>query len=141
MRTSSMLTRQVSGGRGVSGAHKLIPMPLRILRAPGRPALICVGQSTVARMVVLVFPGGHGVSGARKLIPMPLRISRAPGRPTLICVRQSTIGRMPSLNPQASDRKPFFPRKRPSVGDDVEAGDLSDVVFVAYAGQGGGRGV
>ena len=44
MRTSSMLTRQVSGGggRGVSGARKLIPMPLRISRAPGRPTLICV---------------------------------------------------------------------------------------------------
>ena len=30
MRTSSMLTRQISEGRGVSGARKLIPMPLRI---------------------------------------------------------------------------------------------------------------
>ncbi len=37
MRTSLMLTRQISGGRGVCGAHKLIPMPLRISRAPGRP--------------------------------------------------------------------------------------------------------
>ncbi len=33
MRTSSMLTSQISGGRGVSGAHKLIPMPLGISRA------------------------------------------------------------------------------------------------------------
>ena len=41
MRTSSMLTRQSSGGggggRGVCGARKLIPMPLRISRAPVCP--------------------------------------------------------------------------------------------------------
>ena len=80
MRTSSMLTRQVSGGRGrgVCGARKLIPMPLRILRAPGRPTFIGVRQSTISRIVVLVFPGGRGVCGARKLIPMPQKISCAP---------------------------------------------------------------
>ena len=80
MRTSSILTRQISGGggRGVCGARKLIPMPLRILRAPGRPTLICVRQSTIGRIVVLVFPGGRGVCGARNLIPMPQKISCAP---------------------------------------------------------------
>ena len=57
MLTSSMLTRQISGGRGVCGARKLIPMPLRILRAPGRPALICIRQATIGRTVVLVSGG------------------------------------------------------------------------------------
>ncbi len=43
MRTSSMLTRQVSGGggRGVSGARKLIPVPLRISCAPDLPSPGC----------------------------------------------------------------------------------------------------
>ncbi len=83
MLAPSMLTRQISGGggRGVCGARKLIPMPLRISRAPGRPTLICVRQSTIGRIVVLVFPGGRGVCGAHKLIPMPLRILRAPDLP------------------------------------------------------------
>ena len=60
MRTSSMLTRQVSGGggRGVSGARKLIPMPLRILRAPACPTLICRRQSTIGESG-LVLPGRY----------------------------------------------------------------------------------
>jgi len=64
MRTSSMLTRQVSGeGCGVSGARKLIPMPHRISRAPERPALICVRQSTISGIVAFVFPGAAFVIG------------------------------------------------------------------------------
>ncbi len=59
MLAPSMLTRQISGGggRGVCGARKLIPMPLRILRAPGRPTLICVRQSTISGIAAFVFPG------------------------------------------------------------------------------------
>ncbi len=34
MRTSSMLARQISGGRGVSGARKLIPIPSQVSCAP-----------------------------------------------------------------------------------------------------------
>ena len=99
MLAPSMLTRQISGGkgRGVSGARKLIPMPLRILRAPGRPTLICVRQSTIGRIVVLLFPGGRGVCGARKLIPMPAQTSCAPALPT----------------PQASGLKPQVARNPP----------------------------
>ncbi len=65
MRTSSMLTRQVSGGggRGVCGARKLIPMPPGISRAPGRPALIGVRQSTISGIVAFVFPGAAFVIG------------------------------------------------------------------------------
>ncbi len=37
MRTSSMLTRRISGGRGVCGAHKLIPMSPHISCAPALP--------------------------------------------------------------------------------------------------------
>ena len=37
MRTSSMLTRRISGGRGVCGAHKLIPMSPKISCAPALP--------------------------------------------------------------------------------------------------------
>ena len=72
MRTSSMLTRQVSGGggRGVSGARKLIPMPLRISRAPRRPTLIWVRQSTIGRIVVLVFPGAAARAGVTALQPI-----------------------------------------------------------------------
>ena len=76
----SMLRNQIAGGRGrgVCGARKLIPMPAQISCAPGRPTLIGMRQSTIGRIVVLVFPGGRGVCGARKLIPMSLRISCAP---------------------------------------------------------------
>ena len=77
MRTSSMLTRQISRGRGVSGARKLIPMPLRISRAPGRPTLICVRQSTISRIVAFVFPRVGARRNVRALQPIRARSTRA----------------------------------------------------------------
>ncbi len=69
MRTSSMLTRQVSGGggRGVCGARKLIPMPLRISRAPECPR---------AQRIFVRAPPKH-----------------PPRRPARICTRSATSGR------------------------------------------------
>ena len=52
MWTSSMLTRQFSGGRGNSGAHKLIPMPLGISCAPALP-------TEIPPFVNLLFPGAQ----------------------------------------------------------------------------------
>ena len=59
MLASSRLTSQISEGRGHAGARKLIPMPPKISRAPGRPTLIGVRQSTIGRIVVLVIPGAR----------------------------------------------------------------------------------
>ena len=74
MRTSSMLTRQISGERcGVSGARKLIPMPHRISRAPGRPILIRVPQSTISGIVAFVFPGVGARAGVAALEPIRAR--------------------------------------------------------------------
>ena len=64
MLTASMLTFQISGRRGVCGARKLIPMPLRILRAPGRPALICIRQSRIGRTVVFISGGAADQASA-----------------------------------------------------------------------------
>ena len=91
-------------GRGVCGARKLIPMPLRILRAPGRPTLICVRQSTIGRIAVLVFPGGRGVCGARKLIPIPQKISCAQALPTtgIRGLPPSASAYHPNLDPSSS---------------------------------------
>ncbi len=94
MRTSSMLTRQISFGAR------------RLWRAQTNPY------------------AAQNLARARTTDPH----LRAP-----IDDRPNAKPQSPSLRPQA-----FFPRKRPSVGDNVEAGDLSDVVFAAYAGQGGG---
>ena len=79
MRTSSMLTRQISGGggRGLCGARKLIPMPVRISRAPGRPTLIWVHRSTISRIVVFVFSGSAAPAGVTALQPICARSARA----------------------------------------------------------------
>ncbi len=83
MRTSSMLTRQVSGGGGARRLWRAQTNPYADqnlararmtdphLRAPinDRPN----GRSCIS--------GGRGVCGARKLIPMPITISRAPDLP------------------------------------------------------------
>ncbi|MCH7548360.1 MAG: hypothetical protein IH969_02290, partial [Candidatus Krumholzibacteriota bacterium] len=42
-----------------AGARKRIPRPPKISRAPGRPTLIGVRQSTIGRIVVLVIPGAR----------------------------------------------------------------------------------